>query len=126
LPVQPGYVPLTRNPGAWFGRMILPWIAIAATQVGVTARLTRDADLGVLGEDYIRTAYAKGLPRRRVVWLHILRSSLVSVLPSIGIGLGTLLGRRPSSTRRSRSASDHIPARVAEASGPKLTVSRLV
>jgi peptide/nickel transport system permease protein len=90
--LQPGYVPLTRDPGAWFGRMILPWIAIAATQVGVTARLTRDAVLGVLGEDYIRTAYAKGLPTRRVLWLHVLRPSLVSVLPSIGIGLGTLLG----------------------------------
>jgi peptide/nickel transport system permease protein len=90
--LEPGYVPLTRNPGAWFGRMILPWIAVAATQVGVTARLTRDSVLGVLGEDYIRTAYAKGLPRRRVIWIHILRPSLVTVLPSIGIGLGTLLG----------------------------------
>jgi peptide/nickel transport system permease protein len=90
--LEPGYVPLTRNPGAWFGRMILPWIAVAATQVGVTARLTRDSVLGVLGEDYIRTAYAKGLPTRRVLWLHILRPSLVTVLPSISIGLGTLLG----------------------------------
>jgi peptide/nickel transport system permease protein len=90
--LEPGYVPLTRNPGTWFGRMILPWIAIAATQVGVTARLTRDAVLGVLSEDYVRTAYAKGLPRRRVLWFHVLRPTLVSVLPSIGIGLGTLLG----------------------------------
>ena len=71
--LEPGYVPLTHNPGAWFGRMILPWIAVAATQVGVTARLTRDSVLGVLGEDYIRTAYAKGLPPRRVIWIHILR-----------------------------------------------------
>ena len=85
-------MPLTHNPGAWFGRMILPWIAVAATQIGVTARLTRDSVLGVLGEDYIRTAYAKGLPRRRVIWIHILRPSLVTVLPSISIGLGTLLG----------------------------------
>ena len=90
--LQPGYIPLTRDPAAWFGRMILPWIAIAATQVGVTARLTRDSVLGVLGEDYIRTAYAKGLPARRVLWLHVLRPSLVTVLPSISIGLGTLLG----------------------------------
>ena len=90
--LEPGYVPLTRDPGAWFGRMILPWVAIAATQVGVTARLTRDAVLGVLGEDYIRTAYAKGLPRRRVIWIHILRPSLVTILPTISIGLGTLLG----------------------------------
>ena len=90
--LQPGYIPLTRDPAAWFGRMILPWIAIAATQAGVTARLTRDSVLGVLGEDYIRTAYAKGLPARRVLWLHVLRPSLVTVLPSISIGLGTLLG----------------------------------
>jgi len=90
--LQPGYVGISQSPGQWLGRMILPWIAIAATQVGVTARLTRDAVLGVLGEDYIRTAYAKGLPTRRVLWLHVLRPSLVSVLPSISIGLGTLLG----------------------------------
>jgi peptide/nickel transport system permease protein len=90
--LQPGYVPLTQNPGAWFGRMILPWTAVAATQVGATARLTRDSVLGVLGEDYIRTAYAKGLPTRRVLWLHVLRPSLVTVLPSISIGFGTLLG----------------------------------
>jgi peptide/nickel transport system permease protein len=50
--MQPGYVPLTSSPGQWLGRMILPWIAVAATQAGVTARLTRTAVLDVLGEDY--------------------------------------------------------------------------
>jgi peptide/nickel transport system permease protein len=90
--MQPGYVPLTQNPGAWLGRMVLPWIAVAATQVGVTARLTRESVLEVLGEDYIRTAYAKGLPKRRVFWHHMLRPALVPIMPSISIGLGTLLG----------------------------------
>jgi peptide/nickel transport system permease protein len=47
---QPGYVPFTYNPVQWLGRMILPWIAVAATQAAVTAKLTRSAVLDVLGE----------------------------------------------------------------------------
>jgi peptide/nickel transport system permease protein len=88
--IQPGYVPLTQSPGQWLGRMILPWIAIAATQAGATARLTRAAVLDVLGEDYIRTAHAKGVPPRRVVWLHALRPALIPALASIGVGFGIL------------------------------------
>lgn len=90
--MQPGYVPLSQNPGAWLGRMVLPWVAVAATQVGLTARLTRESVLEVRGEDYIRTAYAKGLPKRRVFWHHMLRPALVPIMPSISVGLGTLLG----------------------------------
>lgn len=90
--IQPGYVPFTQSPGQWLGRMILPWIAIAATQVGVTARLTRAAVLDVLGEDYIQTAHAKGLPDERVIWLHVLRPSITPVLTSISTGFGILLG----------------------------------
>jgi peptide/nickel transport system permease protein len=90
--MQPGYMPLTQDPAGWLGRMILPWIALTAAQVGLTARLTRSAVLEVLGEDYIRTAYAKGLSRRRVFWGHVLRPSIIPVLPSVSVGLGTLLG----------------------------------
>jgi peptide/nickel transport system permease protein len=90
--MQPGYAPLTQDPGTWLGRMILPWIALTAAQVGLTARLTRTAALEVLGEDYIRTAHAKGLSRRRVFWWHVLRPSIVSLIPSVSVGLGTLLG----------------------------------
>lgn len=90
--IQPGYVPFTESPAQWLGRMILPWIAIAATQVGVTARLTRSAVLDVLGEDYIQTAHAKGLPDERVIWLHVLRPSITPVLTSISTGFGILLG----------------------------------
>ncbi len=49
--LQPGYMPFTQSPGQWLGRMILPWIAVAATQAGLTARLTRAAILDALGED---------------------------------------------------------------------------
>ncbi len=90
--LQPGYVPLTQNPGEWLGRMILPWIAVAATQVAVTARLTRSAVLDVLGEDYIRAARAKGLDNRRVLWRHVLRPAVIPVIASFSIGFSTLLG----------------------------------
>lgn len=90
--LQPGYVPFTQNPGQWLGRMILPWIAVAATQAGVTARLTRSAVLDALGEDYIRTARAKGLARGRVFWSHVLRSAIIPVIASVSGGFGVLLG----------------------------------
>jgi peptide/nickel transport system permease protein len=65
---------------------------VAAAQVGVTARLTRAGILEILGEDYIRTARAKGLTGRRILWLHVLRAALLPVVSSIGAGFGMILG----------------------------------
>jgi peptide/nickel transport system permease protein len=90
--MQPGYVPFTHNPGQWLGRMILPWIAVAATQAAVTAKLTRSAILEVLSEDYIRTARAKGVAERRIIWRHVLRPASIPVIASVGAGFGVLLG----------------------------------
>jgi peptide/nickel transport system permease protein len=90
--MQTGYVPFSHNPGQWLGRMILPWIAVAATQAGVTAKLTRSAILEVLGEDYIRTARAKGVAERRIIWRHVLRPASIPVIASVGAGFGVLLG----------------------------------
>ena len=90
--LQPGYVGISQSPGQWLGRMILPWIAIAAGQAGVTARLTRTGVLEVLGEDYIRTARAKGLTGRRILWFHVLRAAILPVVSSIGVGFGAILG----------------------------------
>jgi peptide/nickel transport system permease protein len=90
--LQPGYVPLTQNPGAWLGRMILPWIAVAATQVAVTARITRSAILDVLAEDYIRTARAKGLAWNRIFGWHVLRPAIIPVITTAATGFGALLG----------------------------------
>ena len=90
--LQPGYVPFTESPAQWLGRLILPWIAIAATQVGVTARLARGSMLEVLGEDYIRTARANGVPARRVFWHHVLRPAITPVISNITVGFGMLLG----------------------------------
>jgi peptide/nickel transport system permease protein len=90
--LQPGYVGISQSPGQWLGRMILPWIAIAAGQAGVTARLARAGILEVLGEDYIRTARAKGLAGRRILWFHVLRAAVLPVISSIGVGFGAILG----------------------------------
>ncbi len=89
---QPGYVPISQSPGQWLGRMILPWIAVAAGQAGVTARLVRAGILEVLGEDYVRTARGKGLAERRIVWFHVLRAAILPVVSSVGVGFGVILG----------------------------------
>ena len=89
---QPGYVPFSHSPGQWLGRMILPWIAVAAGQAGVTARLTRAGILEVLGEDYVRTARGKGLAERRIVWFHVLRAAILPVVSSVGVGFAVILG----------------------------------
>jgi peptide/nickel transport system permease protein len=90
--LQPGYVGISQSPGQWLGRMILPWIAIAASQAGVTARLARAGILEVLGEDYIRTARAKGVAERRILWFHVLRAATLPVVSGIGVGFGAVLG----------------------------------
>ncbi|MFC0041074.1 ABC transporter permease subunit [Actinomadura rayongensis] len=73
-------------------RMVLPWIALAFLMIATYTRLTRGSMLDVLGEDYIRTARAKGLSERRVVYRHGLRAALTPVVTQFGIDLGALIG----------------------------------
>jgi peptide/nickel transport system permease protein len=87
-----GYVPLTQDPAGWAQHLLLPWITLATVTAATYSRLTRGSLLEVLGEDYIRTARAKGLPEGRVVYRHGLRSALTPVLTQLGVDLGTLLG----------------------------------
>ena len=70
--------------------LILPAIALGTIPLAVIARMTRSSMLEVLGEDYIRTAKAKGLPTWRVIWVHALRNALIPVLTVIGLAVGTL------------------------------------
>lgn len=86
------YVGLTANPWEWFRHLILPWFTLAAVTAAAYTRLTRGSMLDVLGEDYIRTARAKGLSERRVVFRHGLRSALTPVVSQFGIDLGVLIG----------------------------------
>jgi dipeptide transport system permease protein len=71
--------------------LILPSVVLATIPLAVIARQTRSAMLEVLGEDYVRTARAKGLPPHRVIGLHALRNALIPVITVIGLSVGTLL-----------------------------------
>jgi peptide/nickel transport system permease protein len=86
------YVGLTTDPGRWFGSLILPWLVLAAGSAAVYARILRGSLLDVMGEDYIRTARAKGLRERRVIMHHGVRSAITPILTIVGLDIGTLLG----------------------------------
>jgi peptide/nickel transport system permease protein len=91
FPAQ-GYEPFTANPLEWAHHLLLPWFTLAAVTAAAYTRLTRGSMLDVLGEDYIRTARAKGLSERRVVFRHGLRAALTPVVTQFGIDVGVLLG----------------------------------
>lgn len=76
----------------WFETLILPWIVLAFLNAAMYARLTRATMLEVLGEDYIRTARAKGLGESVVIRRHALRSAMTPILTVFGLDLGVLLG----------------------------------
>src|SRR6516164_36064 len=88
----PMYVPFTQSPAQWFTHMILPWITLALVSAATYSRLTRGSLLDTLGEDYIRTARAKGLRERRVIYRHGLRAALTPVVTQLGVDVGTLIG----------------------------------
>jgi len=87
-----GYVAFTQSPWRWAQHLILPWFTLALVTAATYARLTRGSMLDVLNEDYIRTARAKGLRERRIVYRHGLRSALTPIVTQFGIDFGTLLG----------------------------------
>jgi peptide/nickel transport system permease protein len=95
LKVFPGagsYVGLTSDPGKWLTSLILPWLVLAATNAAIYARLIRGSLIETMGEDYIRTARAKGLSERRVILRHGLRSAINPVMTILGLDIGLLLG----------------------------------
>lgn len=87
-----GYVPIDEDPVAHFKSMILPAFALGFSAAGLLARLVRSSMLDVLREDYVRTAFAKGLQGRAVVVGHALRNALIPALTVIGTSVGALLG----------------------------------
>ena len=90
--IQTGYSGLSKGFIPWVGHMILPWITLATVQAAVYTRLSRGSLLDTMGEDYIRTARAKGLTERRVIMRHGLRAALTPVVSQLGIDVGALLG----------------------------------
>ena len=87
-----GYVAFGTDPLGWLRSLAMPAAALALTQVGLFARMTRAAMLEVLRQDYVRTARAKGLPARMVIGKHALRNALIPVITVAGIATGVLLG----------------------------------
>ncbi|MFF0589930.1 ABC transporter permease [Streptomyces sp. NPDC003781] len=86
------FVPLEDSFSGWFGGMILPWITLAFLYAAMYARITRATMLEILGEDYIRTARAKGLKEQVVISKHAMRSTLTPLLTMLGMDLGALMG----------------------------------
>jgi len=86
------YVGITDDAGRWFGSLLLPWLVLAAGFAAFYARLLRANLVEVLGEDYIRTARAKGLTERRVVWRHGVRAAITPIVTVLGLDIGVLLG----------------------------------
>ena len=91
-PPGASYTPITENPWAWAHALILPWITLALLFSAQYARLTRAGMLETMGEDYIRTARAKGLTERTVVVKHGLRSALTPLVTIFGLDFGLLIG----------------------------------
>jgi peptide/nickel transport system permease protein len=93
-PVFPNlqYVPITENPLQWAHNLVLPWVTLAFLYAALYARLTRAGMLETMGEDYIRTARAKGVPERQVILKHGLRAALTPIVTIFGIDVGLLLG----------------------------------
>ena len=100
------YVGLTQNPLAWASNLVLPWVTLAFLYAALYARLTRAGMLETMGEDYIRTARAKGLPERTVVVRHALRADAHPGADH--------LRHRPGHAARRRGADrgDVLPARA--------------
>jgi peptide/nickel transport system permease protein len=87
-----GFVPFAEDPLGWLRSLALPASALALTQIGLFARMTRAAMLEVLRQDYVRTARAKGMPGRIVIFKHALANALIPVVTVAGISAGVLLG----------------------------------
>ena len=91
LPVQ-GYRRIADGAGPWLQHLILPCLTLSVIFIALIARVTRAAVLEALGEDYIRTARAKGLPEVRVLVRHGLANAAVPIVTVIGIGIALLIG----------------------------------
>jgi len=91
LPVQ-GYTPLAQGLWPWLQNLILPAVALGSVYIALIARITRASMLEVLQQDYIRTARAKGLGQRNILFVHALKNAAVPIITVIGIGVALLIG----------------------------------
>jgi peptide/nickel transport system permease protein len=86
------YYPLTSDPLKWFSHLLLPWLVLAVLFIGFYGRVLRGNILDTINEDYVRTARAKGLPPRRILLKHVLRTSLIPIVTLFGLDFASVLG----------------------------------
>ena len=88
----PMYIGFTDSPVQWAYNLVLPWVSLAFLFAALYARLSRANMLETMSEDFMRTATAKGLPRRTVIGKHALRAAMTPIVTIFGLDLGGLLG----------------------------------
>jgi peptide/nickel transport system permease protein len=86
------YVPLSADPVQWAYHLLLPWFCLSVLFIGFYGRVLRSNMLDAMNEDYVRTAKAKGLTRRRVLLRHVLRNSLIPIISLFGLDFAAVLG----------------------------------
>jgi peptide/nickel transport system permease protein len=86
------YAPLSDGVGQWALHLLFPWLTLAVLYAGIYARVLRGELVTALGEDYVRTARAKGISERRVLVRHALRCSLIAFVSLFGLDFGALVG----------------------------------
>nr|WTB33433.1 ABC transporter permease [Streptomyces sp. NBC_00830] len=89
---QPSYTPITENPVKWASGLLLPWLVLSIIFTANYTRMTRSQLVEQLSEDYVRTARAKGLSRRKVFFRFAWRGAMGPIVTIFGIDLGTLIG----------------------------------
>lgn len=89
---SPSYTPITQNPFQWALGLLLPWITLGFLNSALYARLSRAQMLETLSEDFVRTARAKGLPKRTVYLRHALRAAITPLITIAGLDIGASLG----------------------------------
>ena len=87
-----GYVPFSQSPSGWFLALVIPWCVLAVMFVGIYSRILRADLVAIMGEDFIRTARAKGLSPTRVLLRHGLRTALITFVSLFGMDFAQLVG----------------------------------
>jgi peptide/nickel transport system permease protein len=87
-----GYVEFFDSPTQWFWHLVLPWFALSILFIGFYSRVLRSDVIETMGEDFVRTARAKGLSERRVLIRHVLRNSLIPIVTLWGLDFGAVIG----------------------------------
>ncbi len=87
-----GFVPITQDPVQWFTHLIAPWLVLSVLFIGIYSRVLRSTILDTQGEDFVRTARAKGLSERQILLRHVLRNSMLPILALWGLDFAQVIG----------------------------------